>query len=90
MHGELVYFMEIGEGIEIWAWIIKGKQQKQHTWMQVVLSDHKRYEPMGFICRKHEKSFQIQPALHWAGAGRGHFQAMGQEVPANTWVTSLY
>lgn len=48
MHGECVYFMEIGEGIE--------------------------------ICRKHGKSFQIQPGV----------QGKGQKVPVNIWVMSVY
>lgn len=46
MHGEHVNFTEIGEGIEIWASMIKGEKQKQHTWMQMLLSDHERYGPM--------------------------------------------
>lgn len=48
-------------------------------------SDPERYEPLG-ICRKYEKSFEIQ-----SGVDLG-VQAKGQKVTsgANIWVVSVY
>lgn len=82
MFGERVHFMEIGEGIEFWLYIVKGENRSNtHECRCRRQSDCERYEPLG-ICRKHENSFKIQPGLDlgvWAKGKRSQ-QTSGLQV----------